>query len=145
MSSNYDFEKPKTGYSYTYDEDDLAGLGERLIALIIDSVIVGIIGGVFFGVSGDGGTGGIVGFLVGVAYQWYFLTQQDGQTLGKKMMGIRVVKLNGAKLEAADVIVRYVGYYINSIIAGLGWIWAAFDSKKQGLHDKLASTIVVKA
>jgi uncharacterized RDD family membrane protein YckC len=43
------------------------------------------------------------------------------------------------------VIVRYIGYYINSFIFMLGWIWAIFDSNKQGWHDKLAGTYVVPA
>jgi len=141
--SNYQSEKQKND-TYVYDTDELAGLGERLIALIIDGIILGIIGGLFFSGTREGTTSGIVTFLVGITYNWYFLTQQNGQTLGKRMMGIRVVKTNNRSLEAADVIVRYVGYYINSFIFGLGWIWAAFDGRKQGWHDKLAATIVVK-
>lgn len=142
--SDYDFEKPKTG-GYVYDTEELADVGERFIALIIDSIILGIVGGVLFGQFQDGPASGLVTFLVGVTYQWYFLTQQNGQTLGKRAMKIRVVKVNDRPLETADVIVRYVGYYINSIIFGIGWIWALFDGRKQGWHDKLSGTLVVKA
>ncbi len=143
--SSYDFEKPKNGRSYVYETEELAGLGERLIALIIDGIILGIIGGVLFSGLREGTVSSIVTFLIGITYNWYFLTQQNGQTIGKRVMGIRVVKINDRPLEAADVIVRYVGYYINSFVFGLGWIWAAFDNRKQGWHDKLASTLVVKA
>jgi uncharacterized RDD family membrane protein YckC len=142
--SDYDFEKPKTG-GYVYDTDELAGVGERLIAIFVDGIILGIVGGLLFGQFQDGPASGIVTFLVGVTYQWYFLTQQNGQTLGKRMMGIRVVKVNDRPLETADVIVRYVGYYINSFVFGIGWLWALFDNRKQGWHDKLAGTLVVKA
>ncbi|MBK9749251.1 MAG: RDD family protein [Chloroflexi bacterium] len=143
--SSYDFEKPKNGRSYVYETEELAGLGERLIALIIDGVILGIIGGVLFSGLREGTLSSIITFLIGITYNWYFLTQQNGQTIGKRVMGIRVVKINDRPLETADVIVRYVGYYINSFLFGLGWIWAAFDNRKQGWHDKLASTLVVKA
>ncbi|MBI1257224.1 MAG: RDD family protein [Chloroflexi bacterium] len=136
--ATYD-DKPKRGVI----DFELADLGTRLIALIIDGVILGLITGLLF--AGARNAGGFLGFVIGVLYQWYFLTQQNGQTPGKRVMGIRVIKVNGAPLQAADVIVRYIGYYINSIVFGLGWIWALFDKDKQGWHDKLAGTYVVKA
>jgi uncharacterized RDD family membrane protein YckC len=135
--STYDFtEKPKRTVPL-----EQADLGTRLIALIIDNIILVFIGGIL--VRGELGWG--LSFILGAAYQWYFLTQQNGQTIGKKLMNIRVVKANGAPLTAADAILRYAGYYLNSIIFGIGWIWAAFDADKQGWHDKLASTYVVRA
>jgi uncharacterized RDD family membrane protein YckC len=131
------YDKPKRG------DYELADTGTRFIALIIDGIILGIITGLLF--AGARGTGGLVGFVIGVIYQWYFLTQQDGQTPGKRIMGIRVIKVTGAKLEFADVLVRYIGYYINSVVFMLGWIWALLDKDHQGWHDKLAGTYVVKA
>lgn len=124
-------------------DGELADLGTRFIALIIDGFILGLITGLLF--AGARNAGGFVGFVVGVIYQWYFLTQQNGQTPGKRIMGIRVIKVSGAPLQAADVIVRYIGYYVNSIVFMLGWIWALFDKDKQGWHDKLAGTVVIKA
>ena len=124
---------------------ELADVGTRFIALVIDGVILGIIGAVLGMVLGSTNTGGIVGFLIGVGYQWYFLTQQNGQTVGKKLMGIRVIKVNGEPLTPVDVLIRYIGYFINSAIILLGWIWALFDSNRQGWHDKLAGTYVIKA
>jgi uncharacterized RDD family membrane protein YckC len=122
-----------------------ASLVTRLIALIIDGIILAIIYGLLAALTGRAELGGIASFIVGVIYQWYFLTTQNGQTPGKRVMGIRVVKVNGAPLTAADVIIRYVGYYINSVVVMLGWIWAIFDADKQGWHDKLAGTYVVTA
>ncbi|MEP7291175.1 MAG: RDD family protein [Chloroflexota bacterium] len=124
---------------------ELASVGTRFIALVIDAIILGVIGWVVGLVLGNAGTGGFIGFLIGIAYQWYFLTQQNGQTPGKKMMGIRVIKVSGEPLQPADVIVRYIGYYINTAIIFLGWIWAFFDANSQGWHDKLAGTYVVQA
>ena len=132
-------EKPKRG---EYDAE-LADLGTRFIALFIDGIILGVIAGLL--TAGVHNAGTFAGFMIGVIYQWYFLTERDGQTPGKRIMGIRVVKVNGEPLQAADVIVRYVGYYINSIAFGIGWFWAAFDPDKQGWHDKLVGTVVVKA
>lgn len=123
---------------------DLADVGTRLIALIIDAIILGVIGFVVGLVVGSSNTGGFVGFLIGVGYQWYFLTTQNGQTPGKKLMNIRVIKVNGEPLTGVDVLVRYIGYFINTAILLLGWIWALFDADNQGWHDKLAGTYVVR-
>ncbi len=120
-----------------------AGLGQRFVALVIDSIILGIIAGVVTALIGN--VGGVFGFLVGVAYQWYFLTQNKGQTPGKVFMGIRVVKANGAALTGADAVIRYIGYYINTFFLFIGWLWAIPDANNQGWHDKLAGTYVVKA
>lgn len=125
------------------DSYALADVGTRLIALIIDGFILALITGLLF--WGGREAGGFVGFLIGVAYQWYFLTQQNGQTPGKRLMGIRVVRKDGQPVDAATVIVRYIGYYVNSFILGIGWLWALWDADRQGVHDKLAGTIVVRA
>lgn len=123
---------------------ELADIGERFIALIIDNIILGVVGGII-GASSGWGSGGVFGFIIGAGYQWYFLTQQNGQTPGKMLMGIRVIKVDGTRITDAEAVLRFVGYYINSVIIGLGWIWAFFDSNNQGWHDKIARTYVVKA
>ena len=132
-------EKPKR----TLDAP-LADVGTRLVALIIDGLILGVISAVLSG-GGRNYAGGVAGFVIGLIYQWYFLTQQDGQTPGKKLMNIRVIKTTGVPLTFTDVLVRYVGYYINTFCIGIGWLWALFDADRQGWHDKLASTVVIRA
>ncbi|MCC7450943.1 MAG: RDD family protein [Anaerolineae bacterium] len=132
---------------------ELAGIGQRFIALVIDGIILGVIGAIvgavipgttIQGANGVSTTGPIVSFIIGLFYYWYFLTQRNGQTPGKKIMNVRVVREDGAPLTFVHVLVRYIGYTINSLVFMLGWIWAFFDSKKQGWHDKLAGTIVIK-
>ena len=124
---------------------ELAGIGERFIALIIDTIIVSIVGGIIGAGSGNPFTGGgAISFLIGVGYQWYFLTQQYGQTPGKMAMNLRVIKTDGTPITDADAVMRYIGYMVNSPIIMLGWIWAFVDSNNQGWHDKLANTYVIK-
>ncbi len=135
----YDVEKPKRDTSY-----ELADLGNRFIALIIDNIIVGLLSAFIGMLSGRGDVGVVTYFLVQTAYQWYFLLNRDGQTPGKTMQHIRVIKEDGSALTSTDVVLRSVGYQINNILFGLGWIWATFDRNQQGLHDKLAKTYVVK-
>ncbi len=119
-----------------------ADIGTRFLAIAIDSFVLGLIAGLLVGYGRE--AGGIVSFIVGLVYNWYFWTQQDGQTPGKRLMNLRVVKTDGSPLSDTDAIVRYIGYYINTFVFMIGWIWALFDDRGQGLHDKLAGTVVVR-
>lgn len=150
------------GVQYEY-----ADFGTRLVAYIIDAVILAIIGavvgffvGAMFGPNPNDytwyyeyndalartqllSTG--VGLIINALYFIYFLTNKDGQTPGKSAMNIKIVKSNGAPLTAGDAFLRnIVGYFISGIVILLGFIWAAFDQQKQGWHDKLANTYVVR-
>ena len=127
--------------SVTYE---LADVGTRAIAIIVDSIILGAVSSLLFGRGFDIGAG-FISFVLMLAYAWYFWTRHDGQTPGKMLTGIRVIKVDGTAIKDVDVFIRVVGYWINSAVIALGWIWAAIDSDKQGWHDKLARTYVVKA
>ena len=50
----------------------------------------------------------------------------------------------GGKPTTRQLIVRYLGYFVSTIPLGLGLLWVAFDPRKQGWHDKLAGTVVVR-
>jgi uncharacterized RDD family membrane protein YckC len=125
-----------------YDEYELADVGVRFIAIIIDGMILGFITGLLFGAGRE--VGGSIGFLISVAYNWFFWTRWDGQTPGKRMMGLRVIKADGTKMTDVDALIRGVGYYISGFIMGLGYIWALFDEQKRAWHDLFAGTLVVK-
>lgn len=67
-------------------------------------------------------------------------------TPGKMVIGARVVDARtGGALTALQGIVRYLGYYVSTFPFLLGLVWVAFDPRKQGFHDKLAGTVVIKA
>lgn len=66
----------------------------------------------------------------------------SGQTPGKRVLGLRVVRADGQRLRLSNAIWRQVGYWL-SMIFYLGFIWILFDNKRQGFHDKLSRTIVV--
>jgi uncharacterized RDD family membrane protein YckC len=74
----------------------------------------------------------------------YFLTKYQGQTPGKMLLGIRVVKTDGGALTTIDAIVRTLGYTLNWILLGFGWLLAFWDKNHQGLYDRIAGTYVVK-
>jgi uncharacterized RDD family membrane protein YckC len=122
---------------------ELASLGSRLLSAIIDGFILGIVTGILFGAGREAGGG--ISFVVGLVYYWYFWTRQNGQTLGKRVMNLKVVKEDGGALNDTDAIMRYIGYIINSAVFLLGWIWVFVDKDRQGWHDKIAKTYVVQA
>lgn len=124
------------------DAYELATFGARLGAGIVDWGIVFFLGGILIGRIGSAGGGFML--LLGLAYHWFFWTQRDGQTIGKMVMHIRVIRKDGTPLTAADAFLRYLGYYLGSLVFGLGFLWALVDDKAQGWHDKIARTYVVK-
>lgn len=83
--------------------------------------------------------------LIQAIYYAYFLSQREGQTIGKKMMNVRVVKCDGSAIGIWDAILRSViGYPFAMLSFGIGFLWAAYDKQAQGWHDMIADTIVVE-
>lgn len=68
-----------------------------------------------------------------------------GQTLGKYMMGAKIVPINGQRMTLMRAIRRLFGYFANLWTLGLGFVWIAVDDQRQGLHDIIAGTYVVYA
>lgn len=146
----------------------LADFGTRLIAFIIDQIVIGILGGIVGFIYGSirpmpmsrdyyyyssyindyqswFGIVSIISIILVLVYYIYYFTKKDGQTPGKSAMGIRVIKTYGNDLGAWDAIWRnIIGYAISSLVILLGFIWSLFDDKRQTWHDKMASTVVVK-
>jgi uncharacterized RDD family membrane protein YckC len=125
------------------------GFGRRFVAFIIDAVILGVINNLLMSVTGgnaaDPAASSGMSTLVGVLYVIGFWTAWNGQTPGKKVMGLRIVKADGSAFGVVPGIIRYVGYFISGIALLLGFLWILFDKDKQGWHDKIAGTYVVKA
>ncbi len=84
--------------------------------------------------------------LINMIYFTYF-HGYGGQTPGKMMLRIRVVKVGGGKMTPGTAFLRWVGYLI-SLISGvvlyLGFLWVLIDKRKQSWHDKIAGTFVVR-
>jgi len=71
---------------------------------------------------------------------------QKQATPGKTVIHAKIIDAKtGEKPTVKQWILRYVGYFISLIPLGLGYIWVAFDSRKQGWHDKIAGTVVVRS
>ena len=65
-------------------------------------------------------------------------------TPGKLLMGCRIVDADTLQpISHKQALIRLVGYFISALPMYLGFVWAAKDKRKQGLHDKLANTLVL--
>ncbi|MFS0553580.1 RDD family protein [Brevibacillus sp. 179-C9.3 HS] len=75
------------------------------------------------------------------------LTWWSGQTLGKLITGIRVISARQARgsLSVGQVLLREViGKFVASLVFGLGYLWVAWHPRKQGWHDLIAKTYVIR-
>ena len=81
---------------------------------------------------------------ISVVYYVYF-TAFGGQTPGKMALRIKVVRTDSSSLTLGRAFYREViGKFVSGIILGIGYLMVAFDEKKQGLHDRMADTFVVR-
>jgi len=80
--------------------------------------------------------------LPGMAIVGFWMAQSA--TPGKMLIGARIVDARtGGKPTQSQLIRRYFGYVVSSIPVCIGFVWAAFDEKKQGWHDKMGGTVVL--
>jgi len=140
-----------------------AGFLGRLLAYILDGILIGIIGlvgglvigGLVYLMSGSDSDFVIVLIialscmlflfilLIQFVYFGYFWSK-SGQTIGMKLLNMKVVRQDGEQLTFLRAGLRgSVGYWISSLVFNLGFLWAAFDEEKETWHDKIFETWVV--
>lgn len=85
----------------------------------------------------------IANIIIEVFYFTYF-HGVTGQTPGKSICGLKVVGKQGSPLGFKYAFLRYIGYIISRLTLYIGFLWIAFDLKKQGWHDKIAGSYVIK-
>lgn len=153
---------------------ELAGLWSRLLARILDAIIAGVAVSILFAIGFLGEAGdesfGNAFFVDGVKQTWrlilvgllyeVLLIAFLGRTIGKMIMGIKVVKVsNGHVPLLVKAFLRYVvvvGIWavisrVSQLLASLGglanilvFLSPTFNKARQGWHDMLASTVVIK-
>ncbi len=138
-----------------------AGHGPRLIAYILDTIIIGliivalsIVLGLVMAGGAAAGSGGILIsgvvlwfaaiFIVSLAYfPWFWA--RGGQTPGMKMFRLRVVRdADGGPISGAAAILRLLGFWVNSAVFYIGFIWVFVDKRRRGWHDLIAGTVVIE-
>ncbi len=120
-----------------------AGFWRRLVAVIVDAIILGVVQGILVLATGLAPAGIYLVNVTGIAYYIGFWAWR-GQTPGKMALGVKIVRADGSPIGFGRSILRYIGYIASAIILGIGFLMIAFDRRKQGLHDKIAGTYVVR-
>ena len=116
------------------------GFWIRLLAVIIDSFLVGVVDGILTAITG-------VPFLgLPIPYLYYVLfTGLKGQTLGKMALRIQVVDAQGNVPGLGRAALReIVGKLVSGLVILLGFFWIGWDRQKRGWHDHIARTYVVR-
>lgn len=126
----------------------LANPVQRLFASVIDTFLIFMIMGAFTsagkGLGGDAaGLASCLSLFLYLGYFTYFHAQ-SGQTPGKKLLGIKVVSEDGSPISMGQAIGRTFSYWLSSFIVYLGYLLILVDKDNQGLHDKLAKTVVIQ-
>lgn len=150
-----------------------AGFWLRVVAYLIDDLIIGFvgffvalpfIGGIIFsGISMDHlsdtdagtflGVAGILGsvlglILSGIAVGWlYFALMESSKnqaTLGKMALNLKVTDMEGGAISFGRASLRYFGKILSSMIMMIGYILAGLTEKKQALHDMIAGCLVIR-
>jgi len=67
-----------------------------------------------------------------------------GRTPGKRLLGLKVIQVSGEPLTLRVAFLRWVGSLVSHLVLCIGYLWVAFDPRKQGWHDKIAATLVIR-
>ena len=121
------------------------GVGTRFLAVLIDAIILGVIGGIIgFILRNSPAAAGSVSGVIAIAY-YIVLEATQGATLGKMALGLRVVKLDGSPISWSESIIRNLLRIIDGLFAYLvGAILIWTSPLKQRLGDRAAHTVVVR-
>jgi uncharacterized RDD family membrane protein YckC len=119
-----------------------AGFWIRMGALFIDTIIVSVLLGLVMGVFGHEDQNRI--WLLGLATYGAVMWKFKGTTIGGALLHLQVTRLDSRPLDWPTVWVRALGCILSLCALCLGFIWISVDPERQGWHDKLAGTIVVR-
>jgi uncharacterized RDD family membrane protein YckC len=137
-------------YGGRQDGVRLAGLGARLLAQVLDlfwllplSVLLTLVADFVNG--GEMSAGGeLMANVIGALVVLLFWAERQG-TPGKLVLGLRIVDAEtGGTPRIGRLVLRYVGYLVSALPLGLGYLWALWDPRRQGWHDKMAGTLVIR-
>jgi len=138
----------------SFSQVEYAGFWVRFLASVLDSVLLVLILApllmlfygprILFATESPGFAYNLINYglpIIAVIIFW----QYRSATPGKIMMGIYIVdEITLGQPSFGRLVLRYFGYYVSILPLLLGFIWVAFDKRKQGFHDKIARTLVIK-
>ena len=119
-------------HSVAYDER--ASVRERIFAVVIDVLLIAPIAIILINAAGFAGI--LISILFGLLYHVYCWTHFTGQTPGKKIINIRVVKTDGREINLSEAFVRYFACLVSVVMMAFTW--------RADFQDKVAGTMVIK-
>ena len=128
-----------------------AGFWRRVAAFLLDALILGVVTvplNIAFG-GNDGYTAASsaaqsISTVLGWLYYALMESSAKQATLGKMALGIIVTDMEGRRIGFGKATGRYFAKILSALILGIGFLMVAFTQRKQGLHDILAGTLVIK-
>lgn len=150
------YSTPESDLSSETNIVNYAGFWIRVVAGLIDTVLILLLvfalGWAVYGASYFESTDLIMGYVDGfISYILPFIITMlfwiyRSATPGKMILGLKIVDAESlGPVSKGRLALRYIGYYPSTIVLMLGIFWVAWDPRKQGWHDKMARTVVVKA
>ncbi|MFL6549306.1 MAG: RDD family protein [Povalibacter sp.] len=112
-----------------------AGFWIRMGALFIDMVLIGVALSVL---RSDGV------FLLALAIYGAVMWKMKGTTVGGVVCHLKVIRVDGREIDWSAAAIRALSCFLSLALAGLGFLWIAFDPSRQAWHDKIAGTVVVR-
>lgn len=139
------------GYGYPQQpgygaQPPYASWGQRFLGTLVDMLVFAVPYALV--IIGKDNALAIIGGVVILAVAIWQLIQEGrtGQTIGKKALGIRLVKeATGQPLGVGMAFVRRIAHFLDSIACYIGWLWPAWDAKRQTFADKVCSSIVIRS
>lgn len=121
---------------------EYSGFWRRFWAGAIDAIVLGII---TFILEMIFPTYSLSGFLIGLLYFGFMESSTRQATLGMMALDIKIVGMEGQRISFWRAVGREIATILSALILGIGYLMIAFTSKKQGLHDMIAETLVIRA
>lgn len=122
-----------------------AGFWVRFAAAVIDGIVLSIVTAPIAPLTGSRAIAQMCSLLFVLAYYSFFESSHWQATLGKHAFRLRVTDEHGMRLTFVHALGRACGRLLSGLIFGIGYLMIAFTKKKQGLHDMLARTFVIRA
>ena len=115
----------------------------RVGGRVLDSIIFGVPAFLIGFATGSRAIGNLLSFLTLLIIG--YLNGATGQTPGKRIVGLRLVRERDGQLLGAGMgIVREIAHFIDSIACLIGWLWPLWDQKRQTFADKICGTVVLR-
>jgi len=130
------------------------GFWARVVATLVDAIasflivlFVAVLAGVVIAALGTVDDARFYGRWIGIVTEWLYAALMESSgvqaTLGKLVIGAKVVDASGQRISFGRATGRHFAKYLSALVLGVGYVMVAFDKRKQGLHDMLAGTFVV--